>query len=116
MIMLLYSCVDSVCSLGWHLSGLVVQKVGSFTRCAIHQYTHRAGVLSLLRVCADKFHKASTLLSRVARATYSYKNKELNLLHSDWFIVLHTYLKGILLPYFTHALTLWGAVFLVLNW
>ena len=31
----------------------VVPKVGSFTRCAVHQYTHRAEVWSLLHFCAD---------------------------------------------------------------
>jgi len=34
-------------------SGCVVPKVGSFTRCAIHQYTHRAEVLFLSHICAD---------------------------------------------------------------
>jgi len=44
-----------------HISGFcdfshrtpVVPKVGSFTQCAVRQYTHRAEVLSLLHICAD---------------------------------------------------------------
>ena len=31
----------------------VVPKVGSFTRCAVCQYPHRAEALSLLHICAD---------------------------------------------------------------
>ena len=32
---------------------VLVPKVGSFTWCAVCQYTHRAEVLSLLYICAD---------------------------------------------------------------
>jgi len=60
----------------------VVPKVGLFTPCAVRQYTHRAEVSSLLHICADmgarwQFYRASTLLSRVTRTIYSYKNKEI---------------------------------------
>jgi len=71
-------------------------------RFVMHQYTHRVEVLSLLCICTDmgarrQFHKDNTLLSRVTRTIYSYKNQRNYSLHSDWFLLLYTPLKDIFL-------------------